>query len=73
MIRPFIDPVTKQKIVFCHGAKGLAQIENDVGPENASKYLEACAGGERNESLPEVTSEAYLKLPWTVTFGENSK
>lgn len=69
MIRPFIDPTTKEKIVFCSGKKGLEQIANDVGATNAAKYLEPCAGGIKNDLKP-VDSKEYLHLPFDVAYGE---
>ena len=68
LIRPFIDPATKEKIVFCHGKKGLEQIVNDVGTMNREKYLEKCAGGV--DTLPPVLSKEYLTLSFNMTFGE---
>ena len=68
LIRPFVDPTTKEKIVFCHGKKGLEQIVNDVGTINREKYLEKCAGGV--DTLPPVLSKEYLTLPFHMTFGE---
>ena len=68
MIRPFIDPTTKEKIVFCHGKKGLEQIAQDVGPTNKDRYLEKCAGGVKD--LPPVESKEYLSLPFDLAYGE---
>ena len=68
LIKPFIDPVTKSKIVFCTGKQGLAQIATDVGPANLG-HLEACAGGTKND-LPAVSSQDYLNLPFDRTYGE---
>lgn len=67
MAKPFIDPVTKTKIVFCTGKEGLAQLAGDVGAENL-KYLEPCAGGTMDQ--PKVESATYLRLPFDQTFGE---
>jgi len=66
-IKPFIDPVTKQKILFCVGKAGMAQIAKDVGPENAKK-LEKCAGG-KGKVRPCVATE-YMNLPFNVAFDE---
>lgn len=68
LIRPFIDPTTKEKIVFCHGKKGLEQIANDVGTDHREKYLEKCAGGV--DTLPPVLSKEYLALSFDKTYGE---
>jgi CRAL/TRIO domain len=68
LIKPFIDPVTKSKIVFCTGKQGLAQIAADVGPANLG-HLEPCAGG-TNHDLPAVSSPDYLNLPFDQAYGE---
>jgi len=69
VVKPFLDPVTKSKIVFCHGKKGLEQIANDVGPVNVGN-LEPCAGG-MNTDLPVVSSSTYLGLPFNQAYGES--
>lgn len=65
MIRPFIDPLTKQKIVFCTGKQGLDTVREDVG--DLSK-LEPMAGG---ECTREFDPTVYVKLPLNVSFDED--
>jgi hypothetical protein len=71
LIRPFIDPITKEKIVFCNGKKGLEQIADDVGPTNKERYLEPCAGGFND--LNPVDSKEYLQLPFDLACGEHQE
>ena len=69
MIKPFVDPVTKQKVCWCVGKKGLEQIVEDVGgSEKAAKQLEKCCGG---GDVREFDSVEYNRLPLTVAFDEN--
>lgn len=68
LIRPFIDPVTKEKICFCHGKAGMDKIAADVGDDNRVKYLEKCAGG--TAELRPIQSQEYLSLPFSVGFDE---
>jgi hypothetical protein len=67
LIKPFIDPVTKAKIVFCSGKNGLAQVAADVGPANLAD-LEPCVGGTVDQ--PPVVSQNYLSLPFDQAYGE---
>eukprot|EP00934_Nitzschia_sp_Nitz4_P009440 Nitzschia sp. Nitz4//scaffold267_size26297//1916//2834//NITZ4_008264-RA/size26297-augustus-gene-0.18-mRNA-1//-1//CDS//3329544890//9430//frame0 len=71
IIRPFIDPVTKEKICFCHGKAGMEKIAADVGEVHASKYLETCAGG--TTELRPVDSKEYLNLPFSMCYDEEAK
>jgi CRAL/TRIO domain len=77
MIRPFVDPVTKEKICFCHGDKGMALIVKDVvvgggggGDDGPGIQLEPCAGGPTTPPVRPFSSKEYLALPWNVTFDE---
>lgn len=71
MVKPFIDPVTKTKIVFCTPNnpkdEGLEQLREDVGPEQA-KRMEPCAFG--TEPIREFNSKEYLELPMHIGFDE---
>lgn len=70
MIKPFVDPVTKQKVCWCVGKNGFDQMVDDVGgPEKAAMQLEACCGG--SESLRDFDSVEYNRLPLSVCFDEN--
>jgi hypothetical protein len=62
IIKPFIDPVTKEKIIFCNTAKGLQQLYNHVG---GMENLEVSAGGTIPNTVPETfDAHAYLTMPF---------
>lgn len=68
LVQPFVDPVTKTKLVFCSpGSPGVEQLYREVGPEQA-KRLEECAFG--TEPIREFNSKEYLELPMEVGFDE---
>lgn len=62
-VRPFIDPHTKQKIVFCTGKAGIANLVEELGGD--TNRIEECAGG-TNPNLKEFDLEEYLNLPLDV-------
>ena len=69
IIKPFVDPVTKQKICWCVGQKGLDQIVEDIGgTEKAAVQLEQCTGGIGN--VRDFDSVEYNRLPLTEAFDE---
>lgn len=69
VIKPFVDPVTKQKVCFCVGDKGLQQIVDDVGGKAlARKQLEKCCGSDGNVRIFDSTE--YMRLPLAVAFDE---
>ena len=68
MIKPFVDPVTKQKVCWCVGKQGLEQIVDDVGgAEMAAKQLEKCCGG---GDVRDFDSVEYNQQPLNVAFDE---
>lgn len=67
-IKPFVDPHTKEKMVFSYGKKGIAALVEELGGD-ATK-LEACAGGTNVDNLKEFDHEEYLRLPLNETFDE---
>jgi hypothetical protein len=75
MIRPFVDPVTKEKICFCHGEKGMALIVQDIGGPLPAQQLEPCAGGPTTppHRVRLFSSKEYLALPFDVTFDEKQE
>lgn len=61
---PFIDPVTKEKVVFCTGSAGMERVKDlleDMG------NVEPCAGGIASR---EFESAAFIKLNFHETFDE---
>ncbi len=69
MIKPFVDPVTKQKICWCVGKKGMEQVVSDVGGvEKAANQLEKCCGG---PGVRDFDSIEYNLLPLNIAFDEN--
>jgi CRAL/TRIO domain len=68
-IKPFVDPVTKNKVCICHGKSGMKQIVDDMGgPAVAYQHLEKCAGGIMD--IKEFNVDEYLALPMNVSFDE---
>lgn len=69
LIKAFIDPVTKTKIVFCSGpnSEGTRQMQNDVGLEQ-SKLLEECAFG--TTPIRPFDSKTFLELPMHLSFDQ---
>jgi hypothetical protein len=69
--KPFVDPLTKEKICFCSGKAGMAKIVEDMGGVEQAKHLEPCAGG--TDPLREFDTKEYLfKTPFDKTFNESS-
>jgi len=66
IIKPFVDPTTKEKIVFCHGKTGMEKLRAAAG-DNADK-LEPVAGGK--VPVRDFNSDEYLHLPFNVGFDE---
>mmetsp|Transcript_14626 Transcript_14626/g.22594 ORF Transcript_14626/g.22594 Transcript_14626/m.22594 type:complete len:284 (-) Transcript_14626:148-999(-) len=64
MAKPFIDPVTKEKIVFCKGASGMQKVKEAF--PNLEK-LEFCAGGKADRVFD---SKEYLSTDFSSTFDE---
>lgn len=62
--KPFIDPTTKKKIVFCSGKNGLKELEQQFD----LNYVEKCAGGIRD--LRPFDVEEYYRIPLDCTFDE---
>jgi len=68
MVKPLLDPVTKQKICWCVG-KEMDKVVDDIGgPEKAATQLKKCCGG--SENLRDFDPYEYDRLPLTVTFDE---
>jgi CRAL/TRIO domain len=65
LIKPFVDPVTKRKVVFCTGKAGLQQLLDDVGGD--ANLLEPIAGG---TNPVEFDSVVYMQLPLDEAFDE---
>ena len=71
IIKPFVDPVTKQKVCFCSGKQGMNQIVDDMGGrERAMRHLEKCAGGV--EKLRPFDNLEYLNAPFNHAFDEQN-
>lgn len=66
LVRPFIDPVTKEKVVFCTGKHGLQKFTDAVGPF-VHKLEKDCGGP---GPVREFDSAEYLNLPFDVSFDE---
>jgi hypothetical protein len=64
MVKPFIDPVTKQKIVFCAGKKSAAVMEEELD----MSVLEKSAFG--TEDIKPYDSKEYFSLPIDTVFDE---
>lgn len=64
MVKPFIDPVTKQKIVFASGAAGMEQLKLHLD----EKLVEKEAGGVSD--LRPFDVDEYYDTPFDQTFDE---
>jgi len=64
LVKPFIDPVTKEKLQFCHGKVGKATLEERFDLETTEK----CAAGTRD--LRPFNSTEYLYSRMGKTFDE---
>lgn len=61
---PFIDPVTKEKVVFCSNETGLGRVKELM--DDMTK-VEECAGGTAKR---EFVSSEFISLPFHKTFDE---
>jgi hypothetical protein len=66
IVKNFVDPVTKTKIVFCTGDKGIAK--NLVSTVSAPEKLEPRAGGK--VPVRDFDSKEYLHLPFDTSFDD---
>ena len=67
MIRPFIDPVTRQKYHICNGEKELKQLTSRV--RDLDRW-EHAFGGKRNPMVRPFDAQEYLQLPFAEAFDE---
>jgi len=66
MIKHFVDPVTKEKIVFCSGKNHTLKLLDHV---TVPEKLEVRAYGS-NPNIRDFDSEEYLRLPFDESFDE---
>jgi hypothetical protein len=66
VIKPFVDPVTKEKIVFISSKAGLKQLVDTV--DETRHKLEPVAGG--THPMSDFDSHKYLNTPFNVSFDE---
>lgn len=65
MAKPFIDPVTKKKIVFCSSKPGKEELKKHFD----EKKVEKCALG--TETLRPFDVDEYFSTPLHITFDES--
>jgi len=65
VIKPFVDPVTKEKMVFCSGTSGMAKLLDAAQDKH---MLEDVAGGVN--TVKDFDSKEYMNLPFDVSFDE---
>ena len=66
IIQPFLDSLTKEKIIFCHGKSGVAKVAARYDQANVEK----CGGGIDGENCLPFNSEKYFSAPLEYGFGE---
>eukprot|EP00977_Amphora_coffeiformis_P008758 scaffold1984_cov162-Amphora_coffeaeformis.AAC.7 len=69
MVKPFVDPVTKQKIVFVSGASGMAKFHQNFD-EDKESLEELTGGAAASISADDWDSSVYLDLAFDVAFDE---
>jgi CRAL/TRIO domain len=67
IIRPFVDPATKRKIVFCSGDDEV--IEKFTATLSSTESIEPCFGG-TGATVRAFDATEYMKLPFDVSFDE---
>jgi len=67
VIKPFVDPLTKKKIVMVSNDAAMRELTDAVGPANLNK-MEPVAGGP--EPVRDFDSREYLHLPFDHCFDE---
>ena len=67
MVKPFLDPVTKAKLVFCTGKAGLKELKQKFDESN----VEPCALGTKD--LRPFDVDEYYRTPLNTTFDEQQK
>jgi CRAL/TRIO domain len=66
LIKSFVDPVTKEKIVFCSGIEGRSKLTNNVTTKHK---LEVRSYGSNPDIRP-FDSREFSSLPFNVSFDE---
>lgn len=64
MVKPFLDPVTKAKIVFCSSKSGVNELKKNFDEDK----VEACALGTGH--LKPFDVDEYFDTPFDMTFDE---
>jgi CRAL/TRIO domain len=65
-VKPFVDPHTKEKIVFCTGSKGVAFLLDELGGDPS--ILEKCVGGTHTYNF---NAHGYFGLPLDVAVDDD--
>jgi len=66
IVQPFIDPLTKEKLIFCHGVAGVAKVAERYD----LAHVEKCGGGAHGVKCPPFCSKTYFSTPLVYGYGE---
>ena len=65
LVKNFIDPVTREKMQFCHGPAGLERVRRDIDLDLVENFV-----GGTNDLRSFDAEEYFVRYPMTATFDQ---